>query len=450
MQQLYRIESLTLIGVGVFEHTHIDFPKITDEARNAKKAEIHIFTGPNGCGKSTILYALAGILNPQPGGDALVKKRYHGTDSFIRFSFSGEEGLIGIKAPLQPERYTPIYSNDSYYSSIENGTSSKLFRNRPYLNIHEQMSSSSFDFAGFAYSGTRDQVTSFDVGAIQEIKASPFDNSLSFSNTVRPKLLAQWIANSITQAVLARNEGSEAEAQEYDRALTQISAFIKNVCDIETTFRLKRKPLAVAISVEGQDIAFDTLPEGLKSMITWVVDLALRLESIPWKNSREIFAQPIILFLDEVDIHLHPKWQRRILPAIQKLLPNAQIFVSTHSPFVVGSVEDAYVYRLPEPHRNECRDASIAENIEAIDSKAGKSYQLILSDVFGIDEEFDVETEEQLTKFKALIRQHLLTEQYGEAINGLAKRLSDKGEELSEIVSLELRQMQRLMSKKQG
>lgn len=450
MRQPYRIESLTLKGVGVFEHTHIDFPQIADEARDAKKAEIHIFTGPNGCGKSTVLYALAGILNPQPGGDALVKKRYHGTDSSVRFSFSGEEGLIGIKAPLQQESMPVIWDTDSYYCALENAQSNMLSRNRPYLNIHEPLNSSSFDFAGFAYSGTRDQVTSFDVGAIQEIQASPFDNSLSFSNTVRPQLLAQWIANSITQAVLARNEGNETEAQEYDIALKKISTFIKNVCDLEAKFKLKRKPLAVAISVEGQDIAFDTLPEGLKSMITWVVDLALRLESIPWKNSREIFAQPIILFLDEVDIHLHPKWQRRILPAIQKLLPNAQIFVSTHSPFVVGSVEDAYVYRLPEPHRNECRDASIAENIEAIDSKAGKSYQLILSDVFGVDEEFDVETEEQLAEFKSLIRQHLLTEQYGEAINGLAKRLSDKGEELSEIVSLELRQMQRLMSKKQG
>ncbi|HCM9646522.1 TPA: AAA family ATPase [Enterobacter bugandensis] len=450
MRQPYRIESLTLKGVGVFEHTHINFPQIANEMRDAKKAEIHIFTGPNGCGKSTVLYALASTLNPQPGGDALVRKRYHGNNSYVQFSFSGEKGIIGVQEPLQPDTLPAIWSTESYYYAVENSNSSKIYHNRPYLNINEQWNSSSFNFAAFAYSGVREQITSFDIGAIQEIKTSPFENSLSFSNTVRPKLLAQWIANSITQAVLARDEGNEVEAKEYDRALTQISAFIKNVCGIETKFRLKRKPLAVAISVEGQDIAFDTLPEGLKSMITWVVDLALRLESIPWKDSCEIFAQPIILFLDEVDIHLHPKWQRRILPAIQKLLPNAQIFVSTHSPFVVGSVEDAYVYRLPEPHRNECRDASIAENIKAIDSKAGKSYQLILSDVFGIDEEFDVETEEQLAEFKSLIHQHLLTEQYGEAINGLAKKLSDKGEELSEIVSLELRQMQRLMSKKQG
>lgn len=84
--------------------------------------------------------------------------------------------------------------------------------------------------------------------------------------------------------------------------------------------------------MDGLKVTFDALPEGLKSIICWISDLALRLESIPWQENRDIFSQPIILFLDEVDIHLHPKWQRRILPAIQKLLPNAQVFVSTHSP----------------------------------------------------------------------------------------------------------------------
>jgi predicted ATP-binding protein involved in virulence len=80
-----------------------------------------------------------------------------------------------------------------------------------------------------------------------------------------------------------------------------------------------------------------------------VADLSLRLETIPWVNTGDVFLQPLILLLDEVDIHLHPKWQRLILPAVQKLLPNAQIFASTHSPFVVGSVKDAWIYRLPRP-----------------------------------------------------------------------------------------------------
>jgi len=188
----------------------------------------------------------------------------------------------------------------------------------------------------------------------------------------------------------------------------------------------------------------------LKSIITWVGDLALRLEGIPWENEADIFAQPILLFLDEVDIHLHPRWQRRILPALQKLLPNAQVFVSTHSPFVVGSVEDAYVYQLPEPLHDACRDPLTADTITAVDSKAGKSYQYILSEIFGIDEEFDVETEAQLIQFKDLIRDHLVTKQHEKAITKLAIVLSEKGDELADIVSLELRQMQRIQGKKQG
>lgn len=51
MRQPYRLESITLRDVGVFENTHLDFPPIKSAEADAEKAEIHIFTGPNGCGK---------------------------------------------------------------------------------------------------------------------------------------------------------------------------------------------------------------------------------------------------------------------------------------------------------------------------------------------------------------------------------------------------------------
>ncbi|WHP32769.1 AAA family ATPase [Trabulsiella odontotermitis] len=450
MQQVYRLESVTLKGIGVFEHTHIDFPPIKHEGQDARKAEIHIFTGPNGCGKSTMLYALASILDFGREAYALIQKRYHSKESCVCFQFAGIKGMNLIAHQPLPSGYKKILSSTGYQIVIEQNAVDNLVKNQPYLNVNDSLNIKSFDFAAFAYSGSRNQVSNFEVTAIQEVKQSPFEHALSFSNTVRPQILTQWIANNRTKAALARAEESEDEALSYDSALERISQFIQDVCGIEAVFQLKRNPLTVVINVEGESIAFDTLPEGLKSIITWVADLALRLEGIPWKEKKDIFSQPIILFLDEVDIHLHPKWQRRILPAIQKLLPNAQVFVSTHSPFVVGSVEDAFVYRLPEPQHNVCRDPSVPDIVSAIDSKAGKSYQLILSDVFGIDEEFDVETEEQLAAFKAHIREHLVTGQHNEVINSLAKTLSDKGEELSEIVRLELRQMQRQLSKKQG
>lgn len=446
MRQPYRIESVTLRDVGVFEHTHFDFPQIVSETEDATKAEIHIFTGPNGCGKSTVLYALAGILNPSPEGEALVRKRYHGVTSKVNFRFCGAAGGYGVKA--EENLSNMLHRSETYYYRIAEAIEHPVYKNRPILNVNQGITSKTFDYAALAYSGNRAAQTDYVFSAIQNITQSPFDKALSFDQTVRPQLLAQWIANNRTQAALARDDGSEEEARQYDTAINRITTFVNDICQLKLTFHLQRNPLEVKVGLAGQRVNLDTLPEGLKSIISWIGDMALRLEAIPWKTQRDIFSQPVILFLDEVDIHLHPKWQRRILPAIQKLLPNAQVFVSTHSPFVVGSVEDAYVYRLPELERNICRDASVPESVKAIKSGAGKSYQLILAEVFDIDEEFDVETERQLQAFKLAIRQYLQNPQDDARVMTLAQNLSDKSEELATLVSMELRQMTRLLGKK--
>jgi len=447
MRQPYRIESVTLKDVGVFDNTHFDFPQIESEAEDAKKAEIHIFTGPNGCGKSTLLYALAGILNPDPyKGDSLVRRRYQGVSSKVDFRFFGTSGGYGVKAIDGLSHI--IYKSDDYYYRIPNTTSNLIFENRPSIDNSQNLTAKKFDYVALAYSGNRAVQTGYDLSAIQNITQSPFENALSFDQTVRPQLLAQWIANNRTQAALARDDGAEEEAKQYDTAINYITEFVNDICQLGLKFHLQRSPLEVTVSISGKRVSLNTLPEGLKSIISWIADMSLRLGSIPWKEQRNIFSQPIILFLDEVDIHLHPKWQRRILPAIQKLLPNAQVFVSTHSPFVVGSVDDAFVYRLPEPYQNINPDTSVPEKIPVIKSGAGKSYQMILADIFDVEEEFDVETERQLADFKDSIRQYLKDAQDDSRVMELAHELRDKSEELATLVSMELRQMTRLLSKK--
>ncbi len=74
-----------------------------------------------------------------------------------------------------------------------------------------------------------------------------------------------------------------------------------------------------------------------------------------------------ILFLDEIEIHLHPSWQRKILPVVQNLFRNGQIFIATHSPLVVASVSDAWVYKLSRVNGK-------MQVSEIIQSKAGTSY----------------------------------------------------------------------------
>jgi len=451
MQQPYRLEGVILRDVGVFEHARFDFPVIEDAEADAKKAEIHIFTGPNGCGKSTLLYALAAAfeINTNP----LVFKRFRKEKSIVQFKFSSLSGYYGFKKsellnPFGPS--SPYVNLDGYYfeTARDSQGSNALTQYIEGFNHTALINTKKFPFAAFAYSGSRSPQSEFTFSAIQNISNSPFEQALSFDKTVRPAILAQWIANNKTQEALALAEGQHSEAERYLTSMRKISAFIHTICGLDVTFRLQRTPLAVKLNINGLDVGFEALPEGLKSIISWVADLALRLESIPWAESRDIFSQPIILFLDEVDIHLHPKWQRRILPAIQTLLPNAQVFVSTHSPFVVGSVEDAWVYRLPDPQACVCHDPNVPQIITPEHSAAGKSYQLILEEVFGVEEQFDVETETLLSKFKEARNGYLANTQDDSELMRLVELLRAKNsEELEGIVQMELRQVARRKTK---
>lgn len=440
MRQPYRLESITLRDVGVFENTHFDFPPIKSAEADAEKAEIHIFTGPNGCGKSTLLYALAAVFDEAMGDMSLINSRLATKDNRIHYLFDHQNGSYSGYKFLAQGSDSIGYSDSSYSEIIyEYHQSAKAFLNRP----------SNFHFAAFAYSGQANPYEAFDISTIEEITASPFENALSFNSTVRPKIVAQWIANNRTKTALANQDGELEEGKKYDLALSRISQFVKTVCDLDVVFRLERTPrLAVTLKMNSENLSLNVLPDGLKSIIGWIADLALRLEAIPWKEERDIFSQPIILFLDEVDIHLHPKWQRRILPAIQKLLPNAQVFVSTHSPFVVGSVEDAWVYRLPDPQRLVCRDPHIAEVIEPTESAGGKSYSVILEEIFEVKEQFDVETERQLEHFYQLRNAYLKDPQDIRSLKACAEKVSEISEEVDAIILMEMRQIARLTKAK--
>jgi energy-coupling factor transporter ATP-binding protein EcfA2 len=448
------LESIVLKDVGVFVDTRVDFPPI-DSTSADQKAEIHLFTGANGCGKSTLLYALASVFDDLSGG-RLARRRFLSPSSFIAFKFSESYGQFGAHYPSEDPQFScefgPVQrwfedKSQGIYGAIPlrdftgqgNPTAIAAYKTDQanFFPGSAVQSGIKFGYAAFAYSGQR-TLTAVPLGAIQQITNSPFENSLSFDSTVRPQVLVQWIANNRAQAALARDDGERDAGALYDAALAKITTAIRDICGLIVHFKMQRSPLSVSVVVDGQAIPFDGLPDGLKSIISWVADLAIRLESIPWIDvARDVFEQRIFLFLDEIDVHLHPKWQRRILPAIQRMLPNAQIFVSTHSPFVVGSVDDAWVYRLPERGRGAGR------TIIPLRSGAGKSYRLILEEIFGIDKEFDVETEAMFDKFYEARDAFMKQPTDSGALISMGVQLAERGEEARTIVETELRQTSR-------
>jgi predicted ATP-binding protein involved in virulence len=411
-----RIERLTLHDVGPFEDLDISFPECPDPT----KAEVHMFIGPNGSGKSTLLYALAQMF----GGD-LLPARFRSRHGLARLWHDG----VFCYASAENERRV-FAANDA--------ASFDLTRTREaILNIPSYYYPLSF--MAFAYAGGR-TLASYELKAIQEPAENPLKNAVSFHHTTDSQALVQWVANTKAKEALARVRGDVDLAQRRARAIEHVEAAIRRMIGQEIRFVLKDDPLAVKILQNGVEISLDVLPDGLKSILAWLADLLMRLDRILWaEKDIDLLKRPFVLFLDEIEIHLHPAWQRKILPAVQELFPNAQIFLSTHSPFVVGSVSDAWVYPLRLVDGRSVCD-------EPLPSKAGESYATILSEVFGVEQEFDVETEELFQRFHELKRRRLAGDDgVQRELDGLAQQLRTRSVETRDIVEHEMRQLARVL-----
>ena len=417
-----RIEEIRLVEVGAFDDCTIKFPK--NASRDS--AEIHIFTGENGSGKSTLLYALASLfLVPNSSEHPLseLKLRYRSEHAQISANYFGRKYHVGKNALN--------LSGGLIGSERLDELSSTLLGFQNARNRHDAKPVT-ISFLPLAYSGQR-SLSATESLVIREIVESPLQNHLSFGASVFPERILQWIANIETQSALALKDKDQKAADSYRDALNAVTSAVNEICEDNYSFALQRKPLNVVLKRGDLELDFDVLPDGLKSIISWIADVLMRMDRLMWANpDQPLLHQPLILFLDEIDIHLHPKWQRRVLPVVQKLFPNAQIFVSTHSPFVVGSVRDAWVYDLDKK----------GKEIMAQPAGAGHSYEVVLEDIFGIKEHFDTESQSLLSKLKDE-RRNLLQNLSAapERYINIARQLSERSEELDAIVSADIRQL---------
>jgi len=134
---------------------------------------------------------------------------------------------------------------------------------------------------------------------------------------------------------------------------------------------------------KGSRLKFDQLSEGYKSVIIFVCDLIFRLiQNQPWAESIQELTG--IVLVDEIDIHLHPKWQFIIIKKLRALFPKVQFIFSTHSPAIIqGASDDAVIYRV---YRNEkdgktkISDVYFRKNLDHLMINS-----LVTSPLFGMD-----------------------------------------------------------------
>ena len=104
--------------------------------------------------------------------------------------------------------------------------------------------------------------------------------------------------------------------------------------------------LTIKLEKEGL-VPFNSLSDGYRNMVGMVADIAHRAARLnPDHGADAAIKTKGIVLIDEIDLHLHPKWQRRVVMDLKKAFPGLQFIASTHSPFILQSLEPGEVIDL--------------------------------------------------------------------------------------------------------
>jgi len=90
------------------------------------------------------------------------------------------------------------------------------------------------------------------------------------------------------------------------------------------------------------------MSDGQRALIGLVADIARRacLLNAPYLGKRTLLETPGLVLIDELDLHLHPRWQRRVIGDLKRIFPNIQFFATTHSPQIIGEATPEEIVML--------------------------------------------------------------------------------------------------------
>ncbi len=154
-------------------------------------------------------------------------------------------------------------------------------------------------------------------------------------------------------------------------------------------------------------VGINQLSYGYKTMVAWIVDVAAQMFK-RYPDSANPLEEPVIILVDEIDLHLHPKWQRQIFDFLEKRFPRAQFIVTAHSPLIVQSApKDANIIVLKKEQVGD-------EFVVKIDNDTKSVWnwridQIMASDLFGLDSLRNPEIERLMNERTSLIQKDSLT-----------------------------------------
>lgn len=369
-----------------------------------------ILTGKNGSGKTSVLEAMVGYIQSFLGEDTIALEKIRRLQKYYFALKHWEDSEQNMQ-----EFYKKSLNSEG--EELKNLTSEIVLNSNSNIQLKEKYERGNFIFA--YYRAQRE----FQVEQYKNIEKVELQNKYNVVENPGAKLTKYLVDLKATQAFTKDVE----KAEKIDGWFKRFENILKTIFEDEhLELKFNDETFQFSIHESGREpFDFNTMSSGYAAVLDIINDLIIRMEA--QSGLRTEFDMEGIVLVDEIETHLHLELQKKILPVLTKLFPNIQFIITTHSPFILSSLDDAVIYDL--------------ENRTLVkDGLKNLPYEGIVEGYFGVDA-LSKELREKFERYKELVSKDELSDEEYEEIDHLEYYLDEIPDYLAQELTAEYSKM---------